>query len=116
VLGQGAGRLLYIGEVGVALPQRGGHGDDGDVEAGEGLGLARGQIAAGRQSGGQGLGGDVLDIGLPRGQALDAGGLDVEADDVVTDLNGAHGEGQADIALPEDDKLGRRAAHGPHSC
>ena len=46
--------------------------------------------------------GDVLDVGLRRQQALDPVLVDLVADDVVADLDGPHGEGQADVALTDD--------------
>ncbi|GAA2813215.1 hypothetical protein GCM10019017_68810 [Streptomyces showdoensis] len=83
--------------------QRGGHGDDGDVEAAAvAHGVAR-PVAAGLQGGAQPLGGDVLDVRLARGEALDPLGVHVVPDHLVTGLGGPDGERQADIALSNHD-------------
>ena len=48
---------------------------------------------------GQAFVADVLDVGVAVGQALDPVDVEVEADDVVADLDRPEGQGQADIAL-----------------
>ena len=55
---------------------------------------------------------DVLDVGLAGGEPLDPVLVDVEADDVVADLDGAHGQRQADVALT-DDQHPRILCHDP---
>ena len=49
VAGQRGRRVLDEGQVGHALLQRGGHVDDGHVEAGHGVGVVGGVVAAGGQ-------------------------------------------------------------------
>ena len=51
----------------------------------------------------QTLVGDVLDVGAAGGRAVDLGGVELEADDVESDLDGPDGDGQAHIALADDD-------------
>ena len=114
VAGERGRGLLDVGEVRVALLERGGHVDDGDVEAGHVGGVVRRQVATGGQGSGQARVGDVLDVGVPVGQPLDPVDVEVEADDVVADLDGPQGEGQADVALADDDQLADGLALGAH--
>ena len=69
-------------------------------------GLVASGIEGVRRGGRSGMSSDV---GARRGQALDAFGVDVEPDDVVADLDGAHGERQPDVPLADDDEPGRPA-------
>ena len=46
----------------------------------------------------------VLDVRFPGGQSLDPYHVDVEADDVESDLDRPHGDGKPRVALTDDDQ------------
>ncbi len=95
------GGVLDVGEVGPALPEGRGDGDDRDVEAGERPWVRGWPVAARRERRGEGVGGHVLDVGVARPEALDSVLVDVEADDPVACLDRRHGEGEADVTLAQ---------------
>ncbi len=99
--GDGRGRRAHVGEIRLALVgKRRGDADQDRVAAAQGRRLARrGQAPAERR---QRLGGDVLDVALPRGEPSDALGVVVEADDVDTRLAEGEGERQAHVAEADD--------------
>ena len=99
---------LDVGQVRGAVAQRGGDRDDRDIEPGERSRARRRHEPTGLQRRGQDLGGDVLDVRLPRREELGALAVDVVADDMVTNLDGAHRQRQADVPLPDDRDLARR--------
>jgi hypothetical protein len=105
VAGERARGRLDEGQVRVALAQWRRHGDHGDVEAGAGAGLGRRPVAAALERRDQLRRRDVLHVGLARFEPFDPGLVDVVPDDVVPDLDRAHGERQADVPLPDDDEL-----------
>ena len=57
-------------------------------------GSSVGSVAAGGQRRGQPVVGDVLDVGVAGGQALDPVVVEVEADHVVADLHGRRARGR----------------------
>lgn len=103
--------LLREGEVRDALAQGRGHGDDGHVEALDALQRGDSTKATGGDGGRHLVVADVLDERGAGGQRLAATRVDVVADHVVPSRHGPHGEGQAHIALPDDD--GDLCAHPP---
>ena len=113
VAGHQARRRLDEGEVGDPFVQGGRDVDDGDVEVRP---AARDRRWARSARDAQGLlqavVGDVPDVRAARGQQLDAFGVEIEADDVVADLDGAEGERQPDVALADDGQSSRSLTGG----
>ena len=101
--GQRGGRRLDVGEVGVALAQRRGDGDHGDVEAGAGLGLRRMRCSGRSRAPRRARRRDVLDVRLAGAESLHPRLVGVVADDGVADVDGAHRERQPDVALTDDE-------------
>ena len=104
--GEGRRRVLDVGQVGRAVAQRRGHGDDGDVEGSDVGGVAHRPVA-GLQRAAELVVGDVGHVraaGLQGGGAL-GGGL--EPDHLEPDLDRPHGDGEAHVALADDEDLRR---------
>ncbi len=64
-----------------------------------------GAVAAGVQSVGDVLVGDVVDMAGGAVETIDFGFVEVESGDGVAGLDGADGDGEADVALADDDNL-----------
>nr|BFF16140.1 hypothetical protein GCM10025699_74430 [Microbacterium flavescens] len=108
--GEGTRRALDERQIGQALSQRRGDGDDRDVEpVARVVVLGRGQIPARQESPAQHLVGDVVDVRAAGPQRLDAGHVEIDPDDPVPDLDRSHRQGQAHVALTDDDDLDAHA-------
>ena len=92
--------LLDVGQVRRAVAQRGGHGDDRDVEAGAGAGFGR-WVQRAASSTALRSGQRCPRRTTARQEPFDPGLVDVVSDDFVPDLGGADGERQADVSLPD---------------
>ena len=97
------GRSFDVAEVRGSLAERGGDGDDGDVEASEVGGVGTGPQRAIGEQGGQAVVADVLDVGRTGGELADAGLVEVVADDLVALLGGPDRKRKPDVALAHDD-------------
>ena len=98
VAGQGSASRLQAGQVRQAIPQRRGHCDQCDVEAGAGLSVRRRPEPARPECRRQLPGGHVLYVGLPGRQPLDPVQVDVVADYLVPGRHRPHRQRQAHIA------------------
>ena len=105
-------RRLDVRQVRIALPQRGRHGHDGDVESCARLGFGRGLVASRLECRVQHFFGDVFDIGLAGRQALDAIFRHVVTDDAVPDVHRSHCQRQADVPLSHHNYLLLPRVHG----
>ena len=103
--GQDPGGFLDVGQVGVAVGERGGDVDHRHVEPGAAGGLEGGLVTAGGEGGRHRGIGDVLHIGVAGGEPFDALLVLVEADHVEARLDRPHGEGKSDVPLADDDDL-----------
>src|SRR6476469_822716 len=98
------GRDLDVTEIGRALAERRGDGDDRDVEAVDVVEAGDGPVPARGNDRSQRVVSDVLDVRVARVQSLDLRCIRIEPDDVESDLDGPHGEREADIALADDNQ------------
>lgn len=109
VHGDLGGGAFDVAEVGCAFGERGGDGDDGDVEVLQASFVVRGEVGA--VPSGEVLlqfeVGDVLDVGDACSEHVVAVGGGFEAGHVVTRSRGGHGQGESDVSLTHDEDLHR---------
>ena len=97
--GQLGGRRLDERQVRQRLPQRRGHRDDGNVEVSNCVEIVGDHVATRRQCGDQDLTVHVFYERFALRQPAHPSFVQIESDDVVTYLNGPHGERKAHVAL-----------------
>lgn len=100
-----AASIFDVGKIRGTITQRRRHADHRNVKPRKIGSVIRRQIS-GLQRSGNGLVADIADEALAAGERCDAFGRDVESDDVKSDFDGTHRDGEPDVALTNDDDLG----------
>ena len=104
-------RVFDVPEVGDALVQRGLHGDQGDIEAGERDVVRRRPVSPGREGGRELVRRHVFHVRLTVRQETDARRVELEADDVVSHFGRPHRQQEPDVTLPDDHHALGQEAH-----